>query len=94
MLANDVRTLLPIGSVVMLKDAQKALMIFGIRQTDSASGKEYDYVGVLYPEGNMGEEIRFMFDHDNIAEVIFTGYDDEERKSFLEKLNDYLTHMA
>ena len=89
MLSQDVRTLLPIGSVVLLKGAEKRLMIFGIRQTDDETKQEYDYAGVLYPEGNMGEDMRFMFDHDDIQEVVFTGYDDEERTEFLGRLNDF-----
>lgn len=49
-----VKDLLPIGSVVMLKDAEKPLMIYGIKQLDTDNPEvEYDYIGVLYPEGNM-----------------------------------------
>ena len=92
MLTNDVRDLLPIGSVVLLKDAKKKLMIFGVRQTNSKTGQEYDYIGVLYPEGNMGEEIRFLFDHSDIDQIIFKGYDDDERAQFLESLKGYLAN--
>ena len=94
MLTRDVRTLLPIGSVVLLKDTEKRLMIFGIRQTNSETQQNYDYVGVLYPEGNLGEEMRFMFDNDDIQEVVFRGYDDEERHQFLENLNQYFANKA
>lgn len=90
MLTPDIRTLLPIGSVVLLKEAEKRLMIFGVRQTNQTTGQEFDYIGVLYPEGNMGEEMRFLFDHSDIAEVVFTGYSDPEREEFLEKLKGYL----
>jgi len=89
MLTKNVKDLLPIGSVVLLKNAEKRLMIFGIRQTEGESGREYDYIGVLYPEGNMGEKVRFLFDHDDIAEVVFVGYDDEERTGFLSRLADF-----
>ena len=89
MLMNDVRKLLPIGSVVRLQGAEKRLMIFGIRQTDEDTGTEYDYVAVLYPEGNMGENVRFMFDNEDIEETVFVGYSDEERTSFLEDLKTF-----
>lgn len=85
----SVRDLLPIGSVVMLKGAQKRLMIFGICQTEEESKQEYDYIGVLYPEGNMGEEIRFMFNHSDVEEVIFTGFVDEERNAFIDRLDEF-----
>ena len=89
MLMADVRDLLPIGSVVKLKGAEKRLMIFGIRQTNEETGQEYDYVAVLYPEGNMGEDIRYMFDNDDIDETVFVGYSDEERRDFLQDLKDF-----
>ena len=89
MLTTDVRKLLPIGSVVLLNGAEKRLMIFGIRQTNAETGREFDYIGVLYPEGNMGEDMRFMFDHDDIADIVFVGYSDDEREEFLGNLKEY-----
>lgn len=83
------KELLPIGSIVLLKEGKKKLMVFGIRQTDAKSGREYDYSGVLYPEGNLGNETWFLFDDENIAEVYFRGYEDAERKDFLERLSDF-----
>ena len=37
---NNVKELLPIGSVVVLKGGEKKLMIFGIKQTDQETGKD------------------------------------------------------
>ena len=88
-MTNNIRELLPIGSVVLLKEGKKKAMIFGIKQTDKASGKEYDYIGVVYPEGNLGEQLQFFFQHKNIDQVFFRGYEDEERNSFIEKLAAY-----
>ncbi len=78
--------LLPIGSVVGIKKADKKLMIFGIKQKNAETDKEYDYVGVLYPEGNLGPEYQFLFDSDDISEVFFTGYESEERDYFINNL--------
>lgn len=88
-MTNHIRELLPIGSVVLLKEGKKKVMIFGIKQTDKASGKEYDYIGVVYPEGNLGEQLQFFFQHENIDQVFFRGYEDEERDRFIEKLAAY-----
>lgn len=93
MLLNDVRQLLPIGSVVKLKGAEKFLMIFGVRQTDTTENREYDYIGVMYPEGNLGENLRFMFDHDDIEETVFKGFENAERTEFLSKLHEFLTNQ-
>lgn len=93
MLMKDVRNLLPIGSIVLLKEAEKKLMIFGIRQTDDETKREYDYIGVLYPEGNIGENVRFIFDHEDIEQIIFRGYEDDERTQFLNKLHDFFENQ-
>lgn len=83
---DKIRELLPIGSVVLLKEASKRVMIYGVMQTDRETEVEYDYLGVIYPEGSMGDGSSFFFNHDQIDQVFFTGYDDEERLDFIEKL--------
>lgn len=82
----EIKNLLPIGSVVLLKDAQKKIMVFGVKQTNMETDVEYDYIGVLYPEGNLGGESQLLFQHEDIEKVYFTGYEDEERQEFIENL--------
>lgn len=86
---NNVRELLPIGSVVILKEAKKKVMVFGVKQGDKATGKEYDYIGVVYPEGTMGDGTQFFFNHEAIDKVFFRGFEDDERAAFIDKLEDY-----
>lgn len=82
-----INNLLPIGSVVLLKDGEKRLMICGILQNDEGNtNKTYDYMGVLYPEGHIGEGYQYLFNHEDVVQVFFRGYDDEERAQFIEKL--------
>lgn len=81
--------LLPIGSIIWLKEAQKALMIFGVKQSNMDTGEEYDYIGVLYPEGNMGTESQFLFQHEDIERVVFRGFEDEQRTEFIENLKEF-----
>lgn len=85
----EIKDLLPIGTIVLLEEGKKKLMIFGVKQTDNETGKEYDYIGVLYPEGNLGDKTQFLFNHENIMEIVFRGYEDEEREGFLQLLNDF-----
>lgn len=85
----NVKDLLPIGSVIQLKGAEKRLMVFGVRQTDRSDKKEYDYISVLYPEGNIGEQGQFLFNHENIEKVFFRGFEDEERTTFLNRLDSF-----
>ena len=83
----NIKDLLPIGSVVLLKNAKKPLMIFGVKQfATEHPDQEYDYIGVLYPEGNMGAEFQFLFNHEDIVEVYFRGYETEERERFIQQL--------
>lgn len=78
--------LLPIGTVVLLKDAKKRLMIYGVGQTDMTNKVDYDYIGVMYPEGSMGEGTQYLFNHSDIEEIYFRGYEDQERAEFVEKI--------
>lgn len=81
---------LPIGSVVTLEEGKHKLMIFGVKQTHSETGKLYDYAGVLYPEGNVGTEYQMLFNHDKIKSIEFRGYENEERERFIKKLGEIL----
>ncbi len=82
---------LPVGSVVLLKNGKKKLMVIGIKQrVPGEEMKEYDYMGLLYPEGYLTKELVYMFDHEDIAEVIFRGYHDAEREQLLETIEKHL----
>ena len=85
---------LPIGSVVLLENAIKRVMITGFcikgKEEDS---KIYDYIGCLYPEGVLDTEKNLMFDHDKIQKIFAIGYSDEEEKKFKEKLDQELEKM-
>lgn len=86
---QEIKKLLPIGSVILLRDAKKKLMIHGIRQTAKESGKEYDYIAVMYPEGNIGGESQVLFNHADIEEILFRGFENEERDLFLDCLEKF-----
>lgn len=82
-----IKELLPIGTVVLLKNGEKRLMIAGIKQMDTEDAStEYDYYGVMYPEGHVGENFQYLFNHEDISEIYFKGFEDEERVEFLNKL--------
>lgn len=83
------KDLLPIGSVVLLKNGKKKVMICGVRQTEMESGVEYDYISVLYPEGHMADVGTFMFNHEDIEDIFFHGFEDDERAAFIEGLSRF-----
>lgn len=71
--------LLPIGSVVLVKNALKKAVIIGFKQIGTKNpDKIYDYVGVVYPIGSFGGASQFLFDHEDIQDIIFTGYKNSE----------------
>lgn len=81
----DVTKLLPLGSVVRLKDAEKKLLVVGIAQ--ESQGRRFDYMGMLYPEGFIGNEYTFLFNHEDIEEVAFIGFIDTEHQMFRSNVN-------
>ncbi len=74
--------LLPIGSVVLLRGGNTKLMITGRIISDEKLEQIYDYVSVIYPIGNSGEENQYFFNRDAIERVVFIGLQDEEELTF------------
>ena len=68
-------TILPIGSVVRIKDVKEPVMIFGyLQETQLYPDKMVDYVGVPYPIGNINITAQLGFQMTDIEEVLFEGY--------------------
>lgn len=80
-------TYLPIGSVVILKDAKKRVMIYGRKVKANGEDKIYDYLGCLYPEGALSSKDVILFDHSNIQMVYFIGFQDLEEIVFRQAIN-------
>ena len=75
---------LPIGSVVLLDNAEHRLMIIGYMVTaDSGSKKVYDYMGCSFPEGVYRLDKTIGFDHSQIKTIYYIGYDDPDAKKFV-----------
>lgn len=89
---------LPIGTVVLLKNATKPLMITGYAtlprgeiydQNGKVENKGimlYDYCGYFYPEGLIASDKVFAFNHSQIEKVYFKGYESQEFKELSEKM--------
>lgn len=82
--------LLPIGTVVLLKNSQKRVMIIGVLQKQIKEGNEviWDYSACFYPEGYMGPDRTFLFNADQIEKVFAVGYQDQEQFEFKEKIDE------
>ncbi len=86
--------LLPIGSVVLLKNAVHRIMITGFLPiTDNEDGKVYDYWGCLYPEGLMSPDKYLVFNHKDINKVFATGYSDKEEEMFRGQVINFIPQI-
>lgn len=86
---------LPIGSVVLLKDATKRVMITGFASMSPETGDQiFDYSGCAYPEGFYSYNEVCVFNHNQIDKLFFKGFVDEEetefKKEFADKLDEFL----
>ena len=78
---------LPVGTVVLLANGSKRVMINGFCTMDANKpDKIYDYSGVLFPEGSLSSDQTLLFDHSQIVRVDHYGLEDQEEKDFKVKL--------
>ena len=86
---NNMEKYLPIGTVVLLKEGKKKLMITGFAVSSyETKGEIYDYMGCLYPEGVVSSDKNLLFNHDKIDKVCHMGYIDEEWKNIEVKIKE------
>lgn len=79
--------LLPIGSVVQLKDSTASVMIAGYLAVAPAKpGYVWDYSGFKFPLGYVNDNEIYCFDQDQIEIVLGLGYQDREQFEFISKL--------
>ncbi len=85
---------LPIGSVVLLANAKKRVMIIGYKPVTTNENEngvnettEWDYSGCIYPEGLLSTEQVLLFNKSQIAQIYFVGFEDDESKMFHNALN-------
>ena len=82
---------LPVGTVVLLENGTKRVMINGFCTVDANSPeKVYDYSGVLFPEGSLSSDQTLLFDHSQIVRVDHMGLVDEEETEFKTQLKELL----
>ena len=78
------KNLLPLGTVVKLKNADKLVMITGF--LCKSEDKSSDYSGCIYPEGIVDSNINLFFNNDDIEKIIYNGLSDMEDIVFKKQL--------
>ena len=82
---------LPIGSIVVLKNNPKKVMVIGFLELNN--GIVYDYAGVFYPEGMVNKDNIVLFNESDIESILTNGYNDTLEKDFKNKLNNYIKNL-
>ncbi len=86
---------LPLGSVVILKNGWKKVMIIGYAPINIDNKDEiYDYLACLYPEGIVRTDFNILFNHKDIKEIKAIGLIDEEEQNFMNNLPDLIGNTA
>ena len=86
--------LLPIGSVVLVGDSKKKVMIVGCCQKGGAGvARLWDYTGVLFPEGYLDSNKMFLFNNEQITQIYALGYQDAEQIAFKEKTDAMMQEL-
>lgn len=90
---------LPVGSVVLLNNGVKPVVIIGYK-VSAVDGKSYknskevsnshvfDYCAVTYPEGLISSDVLCMFDHGDIFKLLYMGYVTDEMNVINQKLKE------
>lgn len=78
---------LPIGSIVLLKTANKKIMITGYFVVSKEEPNTvYDYSGCMYPEGYVSFNEICLFNHNQIDKLYYIGYRNRDQQSFNNQL--------
>lgn len=83
--------ILPIGTIVYLKEGTKKLMILNRASIIEKDGEQllFDYSAAIYPVGLNPEEVLY-FNKEDIDEVVFEGFNDEEETRFVQLYEEWL----
>jgi len=78
--------ILPLGTVVKLDEDKQEVIIVGRAQLykENETMGYFDYAAVMYPHGIVGDSQLMFFNDEDIAEVVFEGYRNEEEIAFAE----------
>ena len=97
--------LLPIGTIVLLKNANTELMITSYCMTampDNYEDKEnlklskdmfFDYGGCRYPEGVSSTNAMIVFNEDQIDKIVYLGYQTEDSDVYIKDMKNKMSEF-
>ncbi|HEM3462563.1 TPA: DUF4176 domain-containing protein [Streptococcus suis] len=90
-----VEEILPLGSVVTLRNGDGTELVIIARASIVVENDEeiyYDYGAVLIPQGMMTPDNVFFFNRENVQEIKFRGYENNDEKLFAKQYNQMIEH--
>src|SRR5690625_3134145 len=86
--------ILPIGSVVKLNNGDEKLMIINRAPLYNQNGEigYLDYSACIYPNDKVADQVYF-FNDENIEDVYFKGYIDEQEELFQQEYEDKIKNV-
>lgn len=84
------KELLPIGTVLTLKNGTKKLMIAGRLQREKKSGQIFDYAACLWPEGMIDSQHFYLFNNEDIHLLYHIGLQTVEEFRFRTVLDEQM----
>lgn len=82
---------LPLGSIVLLKGGMQKILIIAraIKVRNKSEEFFFDYGGVAYPEGLVGDQMAY-FNAEKISKVVFEGFNDIENENMVENIQQFI----
>lgn len=84
---SEIKHFLPIGTVVLLKNGKKKIMItaYGVFSKEDRE-KVYEYGACLYPEGITDSDSICAFNTEDIDKIFHLGFSNDEQLSYCKLL--------
>lgn len=87
------KELVPLGTVVTLKDGEQRLMVVGRLQNKKGSKTVYDYAGCLWPQGLIDSHHFYLFNHEDIKCFFYIGLQDVMEFNFRYELEEQYNQL-
>lgn len=87
------KELLPIGTVLTLKEGTRKLMVTGRLQREKKTGKVYDYAACLWPEGMIDSRYCYLFNNENVHILYHIGYQSTEEFQYRTILDEQIKKL-
>lgn len=85
---------LPLGTVLYVKGGFEKVMIISRGLLVKVGDKEcyFDYGACRYPQGMVQDQVLY-FNREDIAKIVFKGYEDDDSKALNEGINHWLEKL-